>query len=125
DGGFGLWIGAPAELHYTAYGLWGLEVARAGGFEVDAQAISRGARYLRSRLAEPPVGRGADELAGEGGSRAFAHYVLAALDHAEQGGLTQLLERRAELPVFGRAFLARALVRAGRAPEGRTLATEL
>jgi uncharacterized protein YfaS (alpha-2-macroglobulin family) len=32
DGGFGLWIGAESELHYTAYALWGLEIARRGGY---------------------------------------------------------------------------------------------
>src|SRR5581483_776885 len=34
DGGFGLWIGAPAETHYTAVALWGLGVAKAAGFAV-------------------------------------------------------------------------------------------
>jgi uncharacterized protein YfaS (alpha-2-macroglobulin family) len=125
DGGFGLWIGAPPELHYTAYGLWGLELARAAGYPVDAGALTLGARYLRAHLAEPASGHDAAALAGEASSRAFAHYVLAVLGQADPGGLAQLYERRTELPVFGRAFLARALQRAGRQELARGVAREL
>src|SRR5439155_468013 len=109
DGGFGLWIGAPAEMHYTAYGLWGLELARSGGFDVDPEALARRTAYLKAHLAEAPAGgQSAAEIADEGGSRAFAHYVLAVLEHAQKNELTQLYERRAELPLFAQSALARA-----------------
>jgi uncharacterized protein YfaS (alpha-2-macroglobulin family) len=126
DGGFGLWIGAPAETHYTAYGLWGLAMARAAGYEVDAAALENGAAYLKQRADErPEAGGSSGEVAGEEGDRAFAHYVLAVLGKPEPGSLAQLHERRAMLPIYGRAFLARGLWKAGQKDLARALASEL
>ena len=126
DGGFGLWIGTPPEVHYTAYGLWGLMLARAGGYQVDDKVLAAGAGYLKRFVdARPEAGTSAAQIAGEDGDRAFAHYVLAALGQAQAGSLAQLFEHRAELPIYGRAFLARGLFAAGRKDLARTLAGEL
>src|SRR6185295_17859589 len=71
DGGFGLWIGAPAETHYTAVALWGLGVAKAAGFAVDERALAQGAAYLKRRVGEAPAsGHGGGEIAGVEGARA-------------------------------------------------------
>jgi len=45
-----LWIGAPTEEHYTAFGLWGLAVARRSGWEVDKAALDNGAHWLHNSL---------------------------------------------------------------------------
>jgi uncharacterized protein YfaS (alpha-2-macroglobulin family) len=126
DGGFGLWPGTPPAVHYSAYALWGLQVARAGGYAVDGQALESGARYLSQRLAQgKQTGASAAEALGERGDEAFAVYVLATLGHQDAGRLSALFERRAQLPVFGRAFLARALQVAQRRDLAATLASEL
>jgi uncharacterized protein YfaS (alpha-2-macroglobulin family) len=70
-------------------------------------------------------GGSADELAAAGGDEAFAAYVLAVLGHAEAGPLARLHERRLQLPVYGRAFLARALVAAGKRDLAIVVADEL
>jgi hypothetical protein len=124
DGGFGLWIGAAAEPHYTVTGLWGLTVAKAAGFKVDQQALDKGAEYLRRH-----VSRGeslhSNELLGQRGTDAFAEYVLATLNHADAGALARLYESRASLPIYGRAFLLRGLVAANRTDLSKSLADEL
>ena len=127
DGGFGLWIGAGPELHYTAYALWGLEIARRGGYPAKPGAPEDGVRYLKARLqAEATVGRRRRwRCAGETGTRAFVHHVLAELGQGDAGALGALFERRRELPVYGRAFLLRALVETERNDQARTLAGEL
>jgi uncharacterized protein YfaS (alpha-2-macroglobulin family) len=126
DGGFGLWIGAGSELHYTAYALWGLEIARRGGHPSEARATEEGVRYLKGRLqARPPAGGSPLEIAGEIGTRAFVHHVLAELGQGDPGALGALFERRRELPVYGRAFLLRALVKTERNDQARALAAEL
>jgi alpha-2-macroglobulin len=127
DGGFGLWPGAPPETHYTAYALWGLELARAAGHQVDEHALDSGARYLRSRLvaAAAAPGGNAAELTGEIGAGAFAAHVLASLGAADAGLLAQLHERRHQLPTDGRAFLALALAAGGRRDLATAVAAEL
>jgi uncharacterized protein YfaS (alpha-2-macroglobulin family) len=122
DGGFGLWIGAQPEAQYTATGLWGLSVAKAAGFKVDDEAVKKGAAYLRKHAEF--AGHGT-ELLGQHGTRAFAAYVLASLGQADQGTLARMFEDRASLPIYGRAFLLRALLAAGRADLSKPLAVEL
>jgi uncharacterized protein YfaS (alpha-2-macroglobulin family) len=124
DGGFGLWIGANPEPHYTATGLWGLWVAKAAGFQVDEAALERGARYLRDSISKAGISHGTEFL-GVRGTQAFAEYVLATLGHADAGMLARLHEDRGTLPIYGRAFLLRALLAAGRADLAKSLADEL
>jgi alpha-2-macroglobulin len=129
NGGFGLWIGAPVEQHYTAFGLWGLAVAKSTGQAVDSAALTKGAQWLARSLARNP-----DEghyYMGAAASRAFALYVLADL-HARSIGpgadaamLSALMDKRQALPRYGRAFLARALFRADRREDARKVLDEL
>jgi len=126
DGGFGLWIGAPPEVHYTAYALWGLSLARAAGYKIDDHVISNGAGYLKRYVdSKPEQGSSGSALAAEAADRAFSHYVLALVGQPEAGSLVQLYEQRARMPIFGRAFLARGLREAGRADLAATMAGEL
>lgn len=116
DGGFGLWIGAPTEEHYTAFGLWGLAVARRSGWDVDRAALDKGARWLRKSLAQSKDQDGYHYM-GVAGAQAFALYVLAELAADKIGPgpdaalRDKLLRERSKLPRYGRAFLARALAR--------------
>jgi alpha-2-macroglobulin len=126
DGGFGLWIGTPSEVHYTAYGLWGLTVARAAGYSFDERVLSSGAAYLKHYVdTQPGAGGSRTQIVAESADRAFAHYVLAILGHPEPGSLARMYEHRAELPIFGRAFLARALYKSGRTDVARSLVGEI
>jgi uncharacterized protein YfaS (alpha-2-macroglobulin family) len=124
DGGFGLWIGAAAEPHYTVTGLWGLSVAKAAGFKVDQEALDKGVQYLRGHMSRGESLHG-NELLGQRGTDAFAEYVLATLNHADAGALARLYENRASLPIYGRAFLLRGLVAANRTDLSKSLANEL
>lgn len=125
DGGFGLWMGAPAEVHYTAVALWGLGIAKNAGYKVDEDAINSGANYLKARINR--MGGHGGEFVGERASRAFAAAVLASLGQAQvdDGLLTQLYNERELLPVYGRAFLLQGLHKAGRGELATTLAKEL
>jgi uncharacterized protein YfaS (alpha-2-macroglobulin family) len=125
-GGFGLWLGTPPEVHYTAYALWGLHVAAAAGFVVPTAVLKDGARYLKAQLGDRPAsGKSAAQVAGEAGARAFAHAVLAELGKGDGGALAQMFELRAQLPIYGRAFLLMALGHAGRKDLAQQLAGEL
>ncbi len=126
DGGFGLWIGAPPEVHYTAYALWGLGIAKAAGYPVDDRAVSEGVAYLKREVASKArPGAHAAEVQGELGARAFAFAALAEVGQGDAAAVAALFEHRSELPVYGRAFLARALQGAQRPDLLATLIQEL
>lgn len=126
DGGFGLWIGAPPEPHYTAFALWGLGLARKAGFKVDETALASGVKYLKAHFSSSARDGGSgSEYFGNEGARAFDLYVLATLGELDEAGMAQLFETRGNLPIDARAFLAAALHRAGRTAMANTLAREL
>ncbi|HEY7373942.1 MAG TPA: MG2 domain-containing protein [Polyangia bacterium] len=110
EGGFSLWMGGQAEPYLTAFALWGLKLASDAGHKLPPGMIDRGAAYLRAQLGrDSTVAGGVHSELGEMGSRAFAVHVLAMLNKPDPGYATKLLEKKAELPRFGEAFLARAL----------------
>jgi uncharacterized protein YfaS (alpha-2-macroglobulin family) len=110
EGGFSLWMGGQPEPYLTAFALWGLKLAADAGHKLPPGMIDRGASYLRAQLGrDATVAGGVHSELGEMGSRAFAVHVLAMLQKPDPGYANKLLEKKAELPRFGQAFLARAL----------------
>ena len=120
DGGFAMWPEAgESQPWISAYALWVLAEAAARGEEIPKSVFERGRAYLRASL------EGTHESV-DLASRAFVLDVLAALRDPDPGYMNTLFARRAELPVFGRALLLSAFVRAGvRGEAERTLVQEL
>jgi uncharacterized protein YfaS (alpha-2-macroglobulin family) len=112
DGAFSLWPTSSTEPFLTAFALYGLTQAKHAGYAVDKKAIERGLRALADSINKSDMGQ-SDNPLGEAGSRAFALFVLADLGKPDAGAMAKLFQQRAELPLFGEAFLARALERAG------------
>lgn len=108
NGGFSLWPGGDAEAYYTAYALWGLHLARGAGYRVDATRITDGLTYLREQGKEPDTSRPYYNAHGDLGSQAFALYVRAVLGDKDVQAAA-LLAARTDLPIYGKAFVARAL----------------
>ncbi|MBA3457866.1 MAG: hypothetical protein H0T42_32585 [Deltaproteobacteria bacterium] len=107
-GGFSLWPGGEPEAYYTAYALWGLHLAKQGGYAVDAARIADGLEYLRNDGKNPDQSRPYYNEAGNLGSQAFALYVRAVLGDKDTQAATTMIANT-KLPVYGKAFLARAL----------------
>jgi uncharacterized protein YfaS (alpha-2-macroglobulin family) len=107
-GGFSLWPGGDAEAYYTAYALWGLHLAKRSGFAVDKTRIADGLAYLKGDGKTPDTSRPYYDAAGDLGSQAFALYVRAALGDKDGQAATALIGRP-DMPIYGKAFLARAL----------------
>ena len=108
-GGFSLWPGGEAEAYYTAYALWGLHLAKQAGYQVDEARIDDALAYLREDGKHPDTSDHYYDAHGDLGSQAFALYVRAVLGDQDTAAATELLAKGAEVPVFGRAFLARAI----------------
>lgn len=107
-GGFSLWPGGEPEAYYTAYALWGLHLAKQGGYAVDAARIADGLEYLRNDGKNPDQSRPYYNEAGNLGAQAFALYVRAVLGDKDTQATTTM-QANAKLPIYGKAFLARAL----------------
>jgi uncharacterized protein YfaS (alpha-2-macroglobulin family) len=113
-GGFSLWPGGDPDPYYTAYALWGLALAKQGGYRVDQTRIDDGLNYLRNDGLTPDSSRPHYSELGNKSSQAFAVYVRAILgDKAAAADATKLAADTATMPIFGQAFLARALAASG------------
>ena len=106
------------ELHYTAYALWGLQVARAAGLPGGGRRAGVGCRYLKARLAaRRAVGR---ERAPRSWPARAATRAFAALRAGRRwaqgrpGALARLYERRRAAAGVRAGFPARALAAAER-----------
>jgi len=109
SGGFSLWPGGEASAYYTAYGLWGLHLAKQAGYTVDQGRIDDALEYLRWRGKHPSTSEEYYNPHGDLGDQAFALYVRTMLGDKDPQGATKLLESLADIPIYGKAFLMRAL----------------
>lgn len=103
DGGFGLWPDSP-ETHpwASAYALWVLWQAKAAGAQVPERVFEQGVSYLRQALGTAQQTRPGLVTA------ALMLDVLATLGQPDAQYVSQLFERRAELPDFSKALLLHA-----------------
>jgi uncharacterized protein YfaS (alpha-2-macroglobulin family) len=123
DGQFGLWPDSQAYPHLTVYALWGLNEARRSGVAVDKRTFELGLSALRSYASDPArtLAPGDDT-----GTLAMAAFVMAELDASDPALLARLISARSALPVYGKAFLLRALRRAkGSAADQALLLNEI
>lgn len=110
SGGFSLWPGGHASAYYTAYALWGLHLAKQAGYKVDQVRIDDGLEYLRWRGKNPDTSEDYYDDTGNLGNQAFALYVRAMLGSKDTQGATKLAQDIGKMPIYGKAFLLRALV---------------
>jgi len=115
DGGFGPWPDSAWVSPYaTCYALFGLIKAKESRYDVVPFRIDQAAQYLKDWLREDYDPRRAPfSRAAWAATRAFALYDLALLGRPETSYAEKLMAERQGMPLFGRAFLLKAL-RAGR-----------
>lgn len=107
-GGMSLWPGGEPETYLTAYALWGLYLAQKAGYTVDAARIDDALTYLRNQDAGNKS-RPHYYESGDLGSKAFALFVRAAMGDKSAQPLAATLLVDPHLPIYGRAFVARAV----------------
>ncbi|MEM9190255.1 MAG: hypothetical protein AAGF12_13810, partial [Myxococcota bacterium] len=106
DGGFGLWPTSNSEGFLTAYGLWGLMIARDQGYSIPEGRLRDAMRYLQRNA------RHGDDMHGQFSSQEtapFAAYVLAQAERDDQGLATNLAGEAQTLSRFSLGLLAHAL----------------
>ena len=111
DGGWGWWETDDSHPFMTAYVVAGLVQARAAGVEVKADAMQKGAAWLKRDFAEDP------KLASD--LRAYMQYALVLAGQVDTAALGAVYDQRASLSSYGMAILGLALEQAkdGRAAE--------
>lgn len=111
DGGFGLWPDSAWVSPYaTCYALFALIKAKESGYDVVPFRIDQAAQYLKDWLREDFNPRRAPFSRGTwAATRAFALYDLALLGRPDPAYAERLVAERQGMPLFGRAFLLKAL----------------
>ncbi|MBN2339888.1 MAG: hypothetical protein JXX29_12070 [Deltaproteobacteria bacterium] len=118
DGHFSLWPGSHAEPHLTAYAMWGLSEAEKAGIKVSRHHMEKGIAALQQWINQQQIP--ADE--GRAGEAAMTAFVLAHYGKPDAGLNARLFEARNIMPVYGKAFLLRAMVFAD---DGKEMQTQL
>jgi uncharacterized protein YfaS (alpha-2-macroglobulin family) len=121
DGGWGWWKEGESDHFMTAYVVWGLAVARDGGFKVKDGVIDRAVGYLDQELVEEE--RDFDRQA----------WMLHALAMASKGqptefeskALDNLWKNKDRMSSYGRAGFTIATLRFGQTERAQALARNL
>jgi len=125
DGGWGWWKEGGSDPWMTAYVVWGLELARQAGLELEAGRLTRARDWLRNQLVQ---------FEDEPANAAWALHALAAplarvtekLHSAEEArALRRAFQQRDQLTSYGRALLALAAHHYGYAEQAGILARNL
>jgi uncharacterized protein YfaS (alpha-2-macroglobulin family) len=109
DGQFSLWPDSKPYPHLTVYALWGLNEAKKSGVKVERRALELGLTAVRGWANDAARSFAPGD---ETGNLAMAAYVMSDLDAPDPALNARLFEARKALPVYGKAFLARAMARA-------------
>ncbi len=109
SGGFSLWPGGQPQAYYTGYALWGLLTAKQAGYPVSNNRIQDGLRYLRTQGKRPDKSKGFYNEAGNQAAQAFSLYIRALLGDKDTQAAIKLAENSEHMPIYGMAFLSRAL----------------
>jgi uncharacterized protein YfaS (alpha-2-macroglobulin family) len=113
DGHFSLWPGSNSYPHLTVYALWGLNEAQRAGVVVEKRATALAVDAVRGWVHD---GNRTFAPGDETATMAMAAFVLADLGQGDAGLNARLFAARAALPVYGKAFLLRAMARAKAPP---------
>lgn len=112
SGGLSYWPGGTQPLFWgSAYGGFGLAMARRAGFEVPEEPFERLCKYLSAQL-RSASGESFDQHYQGGGpsDRCLALYTLALAQRAEPAYHELLFKKRDQLSAENRALLALAIV---------------
>ena len=108
-GGFSLWPGGEPNAFYTAYGLWGLYLAKQAGYPVDPSRIEEALSYIANDGANPDKDMPVYNEMGNLAAQAFATYVRALYKDKAAAAVAQNLLKEGKLPIYGKVYAARAL----------------
>ncbi len=116
DGGFGYWEESyESQPYLTAYIVYALRLSRDSGYAVDVTSMKRAQDYLGNVLHSASLLQRPQDLA----TRAYILFVLAETGTPDSNLISNLYEKRQNLPVFSQAELAMALQKAGMQSKAR------
>ncbi len=103
DGGWGWWDIQTSDSQTSAYVVLGLLEAKAAGYSISSDVLTRGIEFLQNSQVIP----GANDPATNHNRQAFILYVLARSGAQPQTGFSY--EHRNALSLYGKAYLAQAI----------------
>jgi hypothetical protein len=108
-GGFSLWPDGEPNAFYTAYGLWGLYLAKQAGYPVDSSRIDEALAYLANDGLSPDKNSPVYSEMGNLAAQAFSAYVRALYKDKGAAAVATNLLSEGKLPIYGKVYAARAL----------------
>jgi alpha-2-macroglobulin len=108
-GGFSLWPEGEPNAFYTAYGLWGLYLAKQAGYPVDTSRIDEALNYLANDGLSPDKNSPVYSEMGNLAAQAFSAYVRALYKDKGAAAVATNLLAEGKLPIYGKVYAARAL----------------
>jgi hypothetical protein len=108
-GGFSLWPDGEPNAFYTAYGLWGLYLAKQAGYPVDTSRIDEALAYLANDGLSPDKNSPVYSEMGNLAAQSFAAYVRALYKDKGAAAVATTLLAEGKLPIYGKVYAARAL----------------
>ncbi|MCR4402569.1 MAG: VanW family protein [Firmicutes bacterium] len=115
DGGWGWWEYDETDPRMTAYVVYGLDLARKAGFDVDERVLARGKAALAELINEP---RNVDDLV-------YELFVMSEVGARTLPRLNEMVSRRRELSEYSLALLALTLRKQGRVSDARLVLKDL
>ncbi|MFH1259594.1 MAG: MG2 domain-containing protein [Elusimicrobiota bacterium] len=113
SGGFTFWKEGGLDSPYlTAYVLWAIGAAKAGGYAVNEETRTKACEYLRNYLRGNhtqwswPYNVNAELVV-----KALCVYALSLNGYSEQAYITNLYQKLDQLPLFGKVYLLKAVHR--------------
>ncbi len=97
DGGWGWWVNEPTDEYLTAYAYMALKEAKNNKLAVSDDTLNRARNYLKNTLGYGSV---------SSPTRIFVMYALRGENISLSSYASKLFERRFELPIESRAYLA-------------------
>lgn len=102
DGGWGWWSEFSSDPFITAYAFYAMSEAKNDGFEVADQTLERSQAYLENQLSRATERSSLN-------TQAYILYVLKDRDTNISSFASNMYDRRFELSLEGRAYLAMAM----------------
>ena len=126
DGGWGWWADDPSRPYLSAYVVQGLIEARKAGYAVDQARFDQAIAYLHNELSDDSKPADAALRRSQLNARSYILFVLGEAGQPDRGRSTALFDARAQLSVYGRAYLLMTLKSlGGNDDQIRTLLGEL
>jgi uncharacterized protein YfaS (alpha-2-macroglobulin family) len=111
DGSFSYWPGTIPSVYITTHAVFTMIKAKEKGFKINEEVLKKAIEYLKDSIGKdtPPQWGYPYSTNPWLCIKAYIAYVLSLLNQGNQGYISSLFEKLNDLPLFGKAYLLKAI----------------